>query len=424
MSPSTFGAVLAAVVLYGVLQIVVDNGTAAIGARMAARGELGPLEIGQIVRIRLAIAIAVAPIALGFGALGVSGSLQATAPFVAALVLFALLNVWEPYGAGDSRPLAAYLAMRSAVPAAVVAGILIAGLTFPQPLAGLLECGVIVALGVLFGQRPLEQLRLAARARGGPWRPTLSVGVPSVVFQASVAAGTLTLSGFGGRAAAGVFAACVRLLTGLNSVNGVATAALFPRLAQDRAEPSGDLVRTVLRLIVTVSAGATGACVLLRDEIARVLFEHPAPATVTALVLTTGAAAMMSNVQMLSYLLIARRHESEMLAPYALGAAITIGFGVSTVAVAGTHVELVATGLLAGQLAMMLGLVARAARRIPELRTELVRAAALSALVAAAAAASLIQGLATPIGIALVCVAAALGWGLLGSLIAGRRSPA
>ena len=50
--------------------------------------------------------------------------------------------------------------------------------------------------------------------------------------QTSMAAGTFILSGSGRPAAAGVFAACVRLLTGLNAISGIVATAMYPRLAQ------------------------------------------------------------------------------------------------------------------------------------------------------------------------------------------------
>ncbi len=427
MSPATFGAVLAALALYGVLQIVVDNGTATVGARMAARDELVAERVGEIVRIRLTLALAVAPLAVLLGWLGVSGSLAATLPFVAALVLFAIFNVWQPYGAGESRPFATYLFMRSALPATVVVAMLAVGLDFPAPLAGLLECTVVVSLILLFRQRPMHDVRLATRARGGPWRSVLSVGVPGIIFQASVAAGTLTLSGFGSPAAAGILAACVRLLTGVNSVNGIITVALFPRLARrerDRDPRNKEAATFALRLIAMLSAAATGACVLLSGPVSEVLLEHATPLTATTLVPTIATAASMSYGVMFSSLLIASRHEEELLPSYAAGAAITVGAGIAAVAIAGTRVDLVAAALLAGQFVSMAGLALRVGARLPELRGESLRAMALAALVAAVAAASLIDGLAAPTGVALLLLATALLWRLLGVLKDLRARPA
>jgi O-antigen/teichoic acid export membrane protein len=426
MSPTTFGSVLAAQALYGVLQIVVDNGTATIGARMAARNELETEQMGEIVRIRLTLALAMAPLAVVLGVLGVSGSLAATLPFVGALVLFAIFNVWQSYGAGESRPFAIYLFMRSALPATVVVGMLAVGLDFPAALAGLLECAVLVALILLFRQRPLHDARLAARARGGPWRSVLSVGVPAIIIQASVAGGTLILSGFGSPAAAGILAAGVRLLTGLNSVNGIITVALFPRLArgeQVRGAGNREVATFALRLIAMLSAAATGVCVLLSGPISDVLLEHATASTGTTIVLTTATAASMSSVVMYSSLLIASKHEGDLLPSYVAGAAITVGAGIAAVALAGTRVELVAAALLAGQLVSMGGLGVRTGARLPELRGESLRAMALAALVAAVATASLIDGLAAPAGVALLLLATVLLrsiFGVLGDLRARR----
>ena len=424
MSPSTFGAVLVAQALYGVLQMVVDNGPATVGARLAARGELGPAQVGELVRFRLTVAICVAPAALGLGAAGVGGSLATTAPFVLALLLFAVFNVWEPYGRGQARPLAAYMFARSAVPAAVVLGMLAAGGTFPGALAGVLECVVLVALAVLFRQHPIEELRLAVRAGRGPWRSITSVGVPTVIFQASVASGALILSGFGNRIAAGIFASCVRLLTGLNAVNGVVTAALFPRLARSRQDTGAadqQVVAFGLRLIAVISTAACAASLFLGDAIASVLIEHSTSTTAEALILTTAAAAAMGNVPMYSYLLIAGEHERDLLLPFGAGAVVTIGSGIATIAIGGTSIHLVATALLAGQLVIMGALALRLRSRMPMLKREVFRATGLAVLLPAIAAMGLIDGLTLAAGTVLLAIAAALASTVISALGAFNR---
>src|SRR5436305_10981785 len=118
----------------------------------------------------------------------------------------------------------------------------------------------------LWQQRPLADLRLALAGRGGPWRAVLAIGAPPVMAQASMAGGTLILSASSSPAAAGVFAACVRLLTGLNAITGIVATAMYPRLAQDRpATTTRDaaLVTVGLRLNVLTTASATGVCVLV-----------------------------------------------------------------------------------------------------------------------------------------------------------------
>ncbi|MGH2839396.1 MAG: lipopolysaccharide biosynthesis protein, partial [Solirubrobacteraceae bacterium] len=402
MSPETFGTVLAAQVLYAVLQILVDAGTAALGARKVARGELTDQARGEIVRVRMALVLGAAPVALGLGLLGVSGSIEATAPFVVALVLFGGFSVWVPYGGGDARPWATYMFARSALPAATATGYVIVGASFPAPLAGALECVVLIVVMVLFGQRPLADLRLALATRSGPWRAVLSIGAPPVMAQTSMAAGTLILSGSGSPAAAGVFAACVRVLTGLNAISGTVATAMYPRLARSgRGGTSADaaLVSTALRLIAAIGVTATAVCVLAGEAITTAFMDTSSSRAVTALVLTAAAALPLGNIIMFGYQLVAREHERDLLVSFALGAAATIGCGLAVVGAAGPRVDLVAGALLGGQLVSMGILARRIADRCPELAGAAARSVAIAVLVAAIVCAACLAAAALPAGL-------------------------
>jgi O-antigen/teichoic acid export membrane protein len=429
MTASEFGSVLAAQALYGVLQIVVDVGTNALGARMAARGELDDERRGEILRMRLILALAVAPVALVLGGLNVSGSLVATLPFVVALCLFAVLNVWEPYGSGDARPWATYMFARSGVLAAVAGAFLVTGGHIPVVLAGVLECLAIVGVMVIFGPTPIATLRAAVRARPGPWRSVFSASWPALATQSSLAAGTLALSGSGSPATAGVFAACVRLLSGITAINGIVATSLYPRLAQ-RAREGSDADRRVvtvaLRLISVLAAGATAVCVLFGGAITGTFLGRSSPVEVAALVLAMAAALPLGNIVMFAYQMLARGHERAMVPPFALGSSLTVGLAVATVATAGARVDLVAASLLIGQLVNMAWLGQRVRDRCPYVARVAARAMATAALVDLVACASLLPGAALPAGLALVALAVALVAGLrafAGSLLAelGRR---
>ncbi len=427
MSPDTFGKVLAAQTLYAVLQILVDIGTATLGARTVARGELDDASLGELVRIRMVLVLGVVPVAVGLGVLGISGSLLATAPFVAALVLFGALNVWMPYGAGDARPWATYMFIRSALPAGVATAFVVAGTSFPAPLAGALECLVLVVVMVIFGQRPLAELRLALAARGGPWRAVLAIGSPPVLAQTSMAAGTFILSGSGRPAAAGVFAACVRLLSGLNAINGIVATAMYPRLAQSgRAATTGDtaLVTIALQLIALLAAGVTGVCVLAGEAITSAFIGVSTSQAATALVLTTAAALPLGNIIMFSYQLVARGHERDSLLPFGVGAVATIGSGLVAVAAAGPRVDLVAAALVGGQLLAQALLALRLVRRSPELRSVAVQSTVIAAIVVLLACGSLAEVLRAPAGAGLLLIAAAVAWRLAPAAraLAGRGS--
>ena len=409
MSPAAFGSVLAAQALYAVLQVVVDVGPNAVGSRMAARGELADERRHEILRMRLIIALAATAPALALGALNVSGSLTATLPFVVALWLFAALNVWEPYGLGDARPWATYTFLRSASIALAACAFLVADARFPVALAGALECVAIVA--VMLGYRRTSPVRLAsvARARGGPWRSVFSIGGPAVMAQSSLAAGTLVLSGAGRPVAAGIFAACVRLLSGVNAINGVVATSLYPRLARSSAADSvGDLrvVSGAVSLIALAAAGATALCALFGAVIATAFLGADSRPAVAALVLTMAAALPLGNVVMFTFAMLARGHERAAVVPSAIGGVVTIALAFAVVATTGGRVDLVAGSLLIGQLVSMAGLGARLRRVCPDLWPAAARAMAVASLVASLAGLSLVPGCRAPAGLALLAVAA------------------
>ncbi|HEX8051724.1 MAG TPA: hypothetical protein VF517_01955 [Thermoleophilaceae bacterium] len=410
MSHDDFGAVLAAQVLYAVLQIAIDNGTAQLGAREAARGAMTDLDLGRLVRLRLALTAVAVPAGLAIGA--ASAGLAATAPFMAALLLFALVNVWRPYGQGDPRPWAGYMFGRSVLPAAVASAYALSGGSFPVELAGGLECVVLVVLIAATGQRPLRELRLALRSRGMPWRPVLSIGVPAMLQQASVAAGTIGLSAGGAPRAAGALAACVRLLTGLNALNGIVATAMFPSLAERGGLGAG--VRRVvlgLRMTTAVAFAATAAVCLVAKPLAQTLLDRTSDAIESALVLTTAGAAGMGTIVMLTYLLVAASGERRVLPAYAAGAGVTLAGVTLVVASGGERVDTIAALLVAGQLTTAAGLVLPVARSLPDYRGPARAALAGAVALAAVAVTAVVTDAAVPAGVVLAAVAVAVGWG-------------
>ncbi len=165
---TTFGAVLAAQALYGVLQIVVDNGAAFHGARLAAASTLDASSRASLVRVRLQLAAAAAVVTFAVGAAGGWTSVQANAPFAAALVLWALFNYWEPYGRGDARPMSVYLVLRGVAPA-VFAGVFLGlGTTLPACAVGIAECLSLIGVEAYFHLHPLRAFRTALKAGRGP----------------------------------------------------------------------------------------------------------------------------------------------------------------------------------------------------------------------------------------------------------------
>ncbi|MEA2437859.1 MAG: hypothetical protein QOF65_2415 [Thermoleophilaceae bacterium] len=410
MSAATFGAVLSAQVLYALLQIVIDNGTAAFGARSAAQGTVSEGELGQVVRLRLTLTLFAVPLGLAIGA--ASGTLDATAPYMLALAGFALFNVWQPYGQGDPRPWASYMFGRSVLPAAVAVGFAIAGLSFPSALAGALEVVVLVVIVVATGQRPLRDLRLGLAARGGPWRSTLSIGVPAVLQQASLAVGTLALSISGAPRAAGAFAACVRLLTGLNALNGILATAMFPSLAERGGLAVGaPRVTTALRLVIALAFAVTAVASGAAHPIAHALLNRSSVATESALVLTTAAGAATGTIVMLTYVLVAAGGERRVLPAYSVGSVLTLACAALAVATVGGRVDVMAGVLLAGQLVTMGGLVLAAGRLLPDYRASARGAALASLALAGLATAGAAAGEGVPVAVLLAVGAVAAAWG-------------
>ena len=131
-----FGTILSVQALYGLLQFAVDNGSALEGARRAAAGTLDARGRASIVRLRLQLAVAGAAAMLGISAIAGSRAVAAASTYALAVVLFALLRYWEPFGRGSSEPWASYIVLRSAAPALAAAACLVASTRFPLPLAG------------------------------------------------------------------------------------------------------------------------------------------------------------------------------------------------------------------------------------------------------------------------------------------------
>src|SRR5436190_15793405 len=144
LSATEFGTVLAAQALYGVLQFLVDNGPAWFGARVAATGRLDAAYRNTLIRMRLELFVVAALVAAVYISLAGDRAFAATAPYIAALGLFALLNVWERFGHGDSVPWSTYLTLRGVGPAVFAVAFLIAGGDLPLWLVGTVECASIL----------------------------------------------------------------------------------------------------------------------------------------------------------------------------------------------------------------------------------------------------------------------------------------
>ena len=180
MTAHAFGIVLGAQALYMALQILVNAGSWLYGARAAAIAELSDEARAQTTRVRLELAVVGVAASLAFAA-AVGGMMrQAVLPYVIALLLFALMNTWEPFGTGQRKPFLAYIAFRSVVPALVASVFLVAGTTQPVMVPGLAECATIVIASAAFRLAPLRHVRHLLVARGGPRAGILRVSLPQI----------------------------------------------------------------------------------------------------------------------------------------------------------------------------------------------------------------------------------------------------
>lgn len=372
MSVSTFGAVLAAQALYGVLQIVVDNGAAWHGARLAATETLDDGSRGSLVRIRFQIAIVAACIGVAIGAAGGTTSLVATLPFMAALVLFALLNVWEPFGLGDARPWSLYILARSTAPAAAALALLAAGASFPPVLAGLLEVVVIVGVAQRFRLGLWRSLQLGLRASGGPWRSVTEIGLTAVIGQFGLASGTVILNAVGAPAAAAQLAVSVRLLTGANGISGILVTALFPQLAREAPEVSeraatirAGAARVAVRAMTLIGTMSTGIYLLAPSIVMGTLLNETTASAETTGALVIAAVMAAGLVLFATSILVAQHGEAKALRANFAGTTVTVVCGATSLAFVTSSVAF-AAALLAGQ-AVSAITVARSVRRtVPE----------------------------------------------------------
>ena len=384
LSTGDFGRVLAAQALYGLLQVEMDTGSTYYGARLAAAGTLDDGALGSITALRLVLAGAAGCVLLIAGALGGPRSFAAMAPFALATVLFALFRYWQSFGHGDSRPLSAYVVLRGAGPAGVALFFAGAGVGFPLPLAGAIECGAIVLIATTFRLRPLEALRLASRARALPWRAVLDVALPFAASQAILTLGTVLLALTGSAVAAAVFGVATRLLTGVNQVAGVVTGSLFPWLARPGDLKGADVLHGV-RAILIAAGAASCVAFAAPSLIVRSLLGHDAPNATATVVIAVSLAAATSYVLLITTMLIARHHESEVSWVFLVGTIVAVAGAVAVVALQPTAVSTWMAASLGCAQVVLTSLLAWRARRILVSAARAISEGAVGALVLAGA---------------------------------------
>jgi O-antigen/teichoic acid export membrane protein len=382
MSSETFGAVLAAQAVYSFLQIVIDNGPGLYGARLAASQRIDAEARGSIVRVRVQLGFICAVAALAVGSAAGARSLEATIPFAVALVLFAALNYWEPYGMGDVRPWSSYVVLRSAAPAGVAFACFALGRSFAPPLAGAAECAVILTIATAFRLSAHRAVRGALTAPRGPWRSVTRIGLPVVIGQLGFACGAVVLNAVGAPRAAAVFAVSIRLVTGINQLTGTLATALFPRLAAQKKDSELDLcgVRMAARALVILSFGASAVLMYRPALVTSLLLAHAGRAAASASILTLATSCATGFVVLFTLVLLARDRENAFLVVYGTATCVILTGAVGVALAPAPSAVAMAYVFGAGQLAGMAVLARHAVLAIPEVATTVRRTAAAGAM--------------------------------------------
>jgi O-antigen/teichoic acid export membrane protein len=423
MTTSAFAAVLTAQATYLVLQVLVDNGPAMHGARLTAGGSLSEVDRAKLTRVRLQLCVPAAVVGAAIGASGGWRTLAAVLPFLLALFLFASLNVWERFGAGDSLPWASYMLLRAVAPAGIAAVFLIGGVRLPAAVVGLAECAVIVLLAGGFRLGLLRHVTAAARVRGGPWRPVVTIGSVGVLSLIAFSVGTVILNAVASAAAAASFTVGVKVMGGVNGISGVLVTSVFPRLARNLDSDGDvgadlDLIVALQFAVVAISTLALAVGCLGSAPVVELLLGISSSRAETTLILILASAAATATAVLLSYVLLARHAERDVFRAYLIGTPITIA-GSLLIAAFGPLSDISMAGmLLAGQVVTALALCQSAIARFVDLRA-VVRIGSLGAAALAGAGAVAAHHPSARVGIGIGLALAGLV--LVGSAASGVR---
>jgi O-antigen/teichoic acid export membrane protein len=337
MSTKDLAAVLTALAVFAVLFLVVDNGTSYLGARMAARRQLRPVDHASVTKVRLVLGASAGVVGL---AIALSGGLRtalAFAPYGVALVLIGALNVWEWWGRGYPAPLATWIALRGGGLIGLAAIFYAIGSRLPVWAPGLVECASVVCVSRGFRLGVARQARAALRAGPGPWRSAMLIGLPAVLGQLALSSGVVILNNTGPAVAAATFAVGVRVISGLNNGAGLLTSALFPRLAhEDRAQAvgGGPMVRFMLLTVVGIGCLGVAAGCLAHHAILHAFLGARQRTDAATLIATLSAATVTGATLTLASVLVARNHERDVFRATLTGAAMTVLAGVAVAALA------------------------------------------------------------------------------------------
>lgn len=358
-----FGTVLTAQALYGVLQIILDNGPAFHGARAAAQETLDADSREEVVRARVALSIPCALAGVGISGIGGLELLTGFAPFALALTLFSVLNVWEPYGKGNVLPYATYLLLRSTILGGVIGVFAFLSTSAPAVTAGLCELAAIMVTGVLYtAWSALPRVSIVRRAT---WRAIYELGFPALITQYNLAIAVILLGVTGRAAAAAACAVTFRLLTGLQGVNGAAAAAVFPGLARNRPLASDERASSYAAVgILALSWFAFLGTAIAAPLFVRGLLDSSSGEAQTAMVIGLAGSGAAGLVMHRSFALIARGKEAQLLRAAVIGAAVVTTTALLATLLVDRHRAVAAVAGYVGGQVVTLALITRIRDRV------------------------------------------------------------
>jgi hypothetical protein len=284
-------------------------------------------------------------------------------PYAVALLFFAALNTWEPFGLGRHGPYVAYLALRSITPGIVAWCVLAAGDTQAVWAPGVAELATLLTVTLGFRLHPLRAVRRALQVHEGPRRAIMRVTVCQTAAVAMVAVGTLTLTAAGAAAAAGTLGAGIKVMAGSATLIASGALGFFQSISRQHAHGAAGDTGGFARAVTTISwltiVAATIAA-LAAPIVAAALLDDRTASTVTTLILVFAAIPAIGFVVALTSPLVARHEEGALLATYVGGFAIVSLGGLLVLAVAGPSAEGMAMALVLADLAMAIHVLPRA----------------------------------------------------------------
>jgi O-antigen/teichoic acid export membrane protein len=205
-----------------------------------------------------------------------------------------------------------------------------------------------------------------------------------VIGQFGFACGTIVLNAAGAAAAAAVFAASVRLVTGINQLTGTLGTALFPQLAGRIRDDERDLrgVRLGARTLVALSFGATALLMYRPSLVTSFLITHAEPTADAAAIFTLSTSCATGFVVLFTLVLLAQNGEDAFLRVYGTATGIILAGAVAVAFSPVPRASEMAYVFGVGQLAGAVVLARHVAAGTPQMAATVRRTAGSAAVLA------------------------------------------